>query len=283
LPSGRVLGGATLNFSYRLNSLGVIAPPVSRVGEDELGNAALETMWRLDMPVYYVQHDPARPTGTVPVTFENGQPRYLITPDVAYDYIEPDEELYRHASDTQCLYYGTLAQRSERSRATLLDLIDAAPDALKFLDINLRKDCYTAAIVRDSLRRADVVKMNDEEIAEVASMAGLVVDGPSQFARSLIRRWKLRACVITLGATGSHVVTESGEDAFCPGYKVEVADTIGAGDAFAAGFVSRYLIGASGEESARFGNILGALAASKVGGTAPISAQEIQTLASSRA
>src|SRR6185295_17145412 len=169
LPTGPVLGGAPCNFAYRVNSLGDRAILVTRLGRDELGRKAFERLRQLGLDTSFVQWDDARPTGTVPVTIDGkGVPDFTITPDVAYDYIEATDELRRVIPSVDCIYCGTLVQRSEPSRRALNDLLDAKR-APVLLDLNLRKKCYTTTTIDESLKRATLVKLNETEAAEISS------------------------------------------------------------------------------------------------------------------
>ncbi len=270
LPTENVLGGASLNFANRLCELGDHAFLVSSLGSDELGDAACAELKRLGLPLDWVQVDPNHPTGTVPVTFENGQPRYLITPNVAYDYIEATGEMLSFAAKVDCVYFGTLAQRSPQSHSALIYILEGAKSAVKFLDLNLRKDCYTAESVRSSIAATNILKLNDEECVAVSEMLDWAQSAETEFAKRVVNDFSLDVCVVTLGGKGAIAVTIGNEEFRVSGYNVRVVDTIGAGDAFAAGFVHSYLNGVGIEAALKFGNQLGALAASKKGGTAPI-------------
>ena len=139
LPDCTKLGGAPFNFTYRANTLGNHGLMVSRLGEDEFGRRALAEVRSLGMATTFLQRDPLYPTGTVQVSFDaDNNPDYVITPDVAYDHIEFSQTLLEAAANADCLCFGSLAQRSPKSRATLAGLIEAAALALKFFDINLR-------------------------------------------------------------------------------------------------------------------------------------------------
>ena len=171
-----------------------------------------------------------------------------------------------------------LVQRTPSARSALGRILDAAPRALKFLDINLRKGCFSAETVRGSLERADVLKLNDVEARALRGMLGLRGKTVPALARELRRRWRLDACVVTLGEEGVFAVSEEGELAL-PGRRVQVVDTIGSGDAFSAAFVALRLRGRSLGDCCFFGNVLGALAASRKGATAAIGIDEIERFA----
>jgi len=277
LPQGRTLGGAPFNFAYRVNSLGDVAYPVSRLGRDELGDEAWNLVESFGIDTSCLQRDGSSPTGTVQVFFDaENSPDYYIVPAVAYDFIESTPGLEQVVSTADCLCFGTLIQRSETSRRTLRRLLAKAGSALKLLDINLRKDCYTPETVRQSLEAADVVKLNEKEAPLVAEMMQLPVRSLPELAPELVRRWALDSVVITLGEKGAFAASSKGALVYVPGFRVQVVDTLGSGDAFSAGFIHRLLRGSSLREACLLGNSLGALAATRRGGTAVVSNEEIR-------
>jgi fructokinase len=276
LPSGRVLGGAPANFAYRVNSLGERGLIVSRVGIDPLGQSAVDQLAALGMETSYLQRDDHYPTGTVRVQLDSqGNPDFFIVPGVAYDWIECTEALRRAASKADCLCFGTLVQRTDRSRHTLGEVLRAAPQALKLLDINLRKDCYTPQTIGESLEHADILKLNEQEAAHLAGLFQLTASPLDRFAEEALRRWDLSHCLITLGERGAFMASSFGEKAYSPGYRVRLADTCGSGDACSAGFLHGLLQGEPVAQCLQLGNALGALVATQPGATQPISAPEL--------
>jgi fructokinase len=143
------------------------------------------------------------------------------------------------------------------------------------LDINLRKVCYNPETVSFSLQKADVLKLNEDEVHQLGRMLGVSNQSIGEFCEKMLDKWSLKHCVVTLGEKGSFAISFAGQKVYVPGYKVELADSIGSGDAFSAGFVYKLLRGTSIEQAARFGNILGALVATKEGATCPITLDEI--------
>ncbi len=275
LPSGKRLGGAVLNFAVRMAGLGERALVASRLGADALGDEAMRRMQALGLDTRLIQRDGERATGTVDVKLDaEGVPDFTINPDAAYDCIEPTDELLAEAAGAECICFGTLSQRSTVSRETCARVLAAAGDAVKLLDINLRRDCYTPETVRDSLDRADVLKLNEDELAELGDDFGLATGLVSRVA-ALNESFRLRLCVVTLGGRGAVAVPREGPPVYEPGYRVAVADTVGSGDAFTAGFAHKYLAGADLAECCRYGNALGALVATQPGGTEPIGDAEV--------
>jgi len=276
LPSCTVLGGAPFNFAYRVNSLGDTGLMVSRLGRDELGRKAFEQVVQLGLDTTYIQWDDHLPTGTVQVSFgEDNKPDYFIVPQVAYDQIELTDTLIDTVSTADCLCFGTLSQRSEKSRNTIEQLLERAGQSLKLLDINLRKDCYSLDTIIFSLQKADVLKLNEDEAYQLGGMLDVSSRNIPEFCEKMLTKWALEHCVVTLGEKGAFAMSGGGERVYVPGYKVNLADSIGSGDAFSAGFVNKLLRGLSISDAAGFGNVLGALVATKEGATCPVTLDEI--------
>ncbi len=279
LPSGAVLGGAPFNFIYRINCLGDDGIIISAVGKDDLGRKALEIVSNLGIDKNFIQIVDGYPTGTVNVIFEGNDIDYEINPDVAYDHIRLTELYCDSLKQTDCIYFGTVAQRSKESRKTLYDLLSEANNKLKILDLNLRKDSYTKQIITDSLTFADILKLNNDELKELADMLSLQGNDISALSACIVGRYSLKCSVVTLGSNGALAVSADGEQVSVPGYKTKVVDTVGCGDAFTAGFIYKYLRNSSLAECCRFGNIIGAIVASQKGGTMPISVSDIEGFA----
>lgn len=242
LPEGKKLGGAPANFAYHVSQFGFESRIVSAIGPDMLGEELLSGLGDkgLDCMIESVPY----PTGTVQVELDgNGIPRYDIRQDVAWDNIPFTPGLEALAKTTGAVCFGSLAQRSPVSRDTINRFIDAMPEgSLRIFDINLRQNFYTKDIVCNSMRKCNILKINDEELETVSVMLGLP-DSPQQSrAKALLSMFGLKALILTCGATGSHVFT-SEETSYIATPQVEVADTVGAGDSFTAAFVSGLLKG----------------------------------------
>ncbi|MFO8006332.1 MAG: carbohydrate kinase [Candidatus Brocadiia bacterium] len=277
LPGGPQLGGAPFNFAYRVQSLRDLAHIVTRLGTDELGRRAADRIDELGMDTRFVQWDEEAPTGTVEVDLDDpNNPDFHIVPDVAYDHIEATDELRDAAAEADCLCFGTLVQRTETSRETLEELLAQAGGAVKLLDINLRRNCYNRHTVTVSLKHSDVLKLNDDEVAELDEMLELGTADVPEFARVMIEEWALTDCVVTFGERGAFAASAEGQQVYCPGYRVDLVDTCGSGDAFSAGFIHLLLRGHLLAECCELGNALGALVATKDGATAPISLDEVE-------
>ena len=261
-PSGRRLGGAPANFAYCSHLLGSRAIIASRIGADELGRELRQALQQAAVDSS-LQTDPSHPTGTVQVQLSSeGQPSFQVTEGVAWDFLEWNESWETLARSADAICFGTLAQRSPVSRSSILKFLDAAdPDALRVFDINLRQSFYSRGIITSSLERASILKLNNEELPVLSSMLGAGSGAESAFCQHLLDRFDLQLVCITRGAKGSLMVDRNGMHEH-PGFPVEVADTVGAGDAFTAGLVHERLRGGTLAEINDTANRMGAWVAS---------------------
>lgn len=282
LPSGPVLGGAPFNFMYRVTSLGLSGVMISKLGNDNYGEQALQQMLNLGLRTDCLQRTSDLPTGTVHITLNaDKSPNFTIVPNVAYDAIDYADSLGELVKQAACLCFGSLAQRSEHSRQTLMRLLDEFTGPYALYDINLRKDCYTADIIRASIARSSILKLNDGEVSVVARLYALPETLP-EFVNGLFRVTPLRYCLITLGSHGAYAASASGERVYAPAYQVRLVDTCGSGDAFTAGFLATLLQQQSLREACCVGNALGAMVAEQPGATQPISLEAVQQFMQSR-
>ncbi len=243
LPDGKKIGGAPANFAFHAGQAGMDSRVVSAVGNDALGEEALATLEGKGLNIEAVARVDF-PTGVVNVSLgEQGIPQYDICEGVAWDNIPFTPALANLASQAQAVCWGSLAQRNEVSRKTIFSFLDAMPSdeaRLKVFDINLRQQFYTLEIIEASCRRANVLKINDEELVLVSEMLRLGAGSPEVLCRSLMERYGLRILVLTCGANGSYVFTPV-ETSYRVTPKVQVADTVGAGDSFTATLVGELL------------------------------------------
>ncbi len=242
LPEGKKLGGAPANFAYHAGQFGFDTLAVSALGEDALGEetiAALE-----DRRLSYLMPRIPYPTGTVQVTLdEQGIPTYNIREGVAWDNIPFTPEIEQVARSCQAVCFGSLAQRSVVSRETIAKFLDATPaDCVKIFDINLRQSFFTKEIIEASMRRCNILKINDEELVVVSRMFGLPDLDEEKRCKQLIQEYNLDILVLTCGTNGSYVFTAD-RSYYQPTPKVEVADTVGAGDSFTGSFCAAILKG----------------------------------------
>jgi fructokinase len=276
LPTGPVLGGAPLNFAYRVHSLGHPGIIVSRLGKDDFGQKAREQIVTLAMDDTGLQCDDTYPTGTVEIYFdEDKNPDYTIIENVAYDYIEFSDTLANIVEHADCLCFGTLAQRNTVSRRTLQRLLSKFSGRFRLLDINLRKNCYSTKTIESSLEQANILKLNDEEIAILVDFLGLQGGSIPDQAENLLKHAGLEYCVVTLGERGAFALSHRGEKIYRPGYHVNLVDPCGSGDGFTAGFIHALHQGESLKQACRLGNALGAMVAQQEGATQPISYEEV--------
>jgi fructokinase len=278
LPGGKQLGGAPANFtvmSARLGNRGVIA---SRVGRDALGDEARSYLASLPADLDCLQTDEVHATGSVSVTLLDGQPEYVIHQPVAWDFLAgtPDWLTLARRADAVC--FGTLAQRHDVSRETIHSFLAATSgDCVRVFDVNLRKPFYDARVLADSLRRATLLKLNEIEMPVVMSLLSLEENSGSdeasllRCARLLLDRFPLKLVCVTMGSQGSLLVTCEAHHRH-HGIATEVADTVGAGDAFTAALVCFYLRGAPLAVLNEAGNRWGSWVASQRGAMPALSA-----------
>lgn len=241
-PEGKKIGGAPANFAFHVSQFGIDSCAVSAVGNDLLGDEIVASFEEnnLDYRLARVGY----PTGTVQVNLDReGVPSYVISEGVAWDNIPLDEQLEQLAKQCKAVCFGSLAQRSAVSRASIVSFIEAMPeDSLKVFDINLRQHFYNEEIIRDSMGRADILKINDEEVVIVAQMLKYGTEDFEQVSRRLLADFGLDMVILTCGATGSYVFT-SDDMSWIDTPKVDVVSTVGAGDSFTGSFVAAILKG----------------------------------------
>jgi len=299
------LGGAPFNFAAHARRLGHDVRFISAVGADARGRLALARAGELGLSTRFVRVAPDQPTGIVTVALDaGGQPRFTIHRPAAYDFPHIREEDLRDLLDPEpdWIYFGTLQQTSAEARALTARLMEAAPAAKRFYDVNLRAGCYTASLAGELIRRAAVVKLNEEEVCEVEQMMGMEQDrhavrderaAADYGDRSLIphggtalmrfcergaERFGWEAACVTRAAAGC-VAWVAGQSIEAPGYRVEVADAVGAGDAFAAAFLHGLGAGWPPRRIADFANRVGALVASRAGAIPEWTLEEAEALA----
>jgi len=269
LPTGRQLGGAPANFVCHAQALGAEARLVSRIGTDDLGAEILERMAALGVWTDCIGEDAFRPTGTVGVELDAGQPRYVIHEGVAWDFIEATPCARAAVSSADAVCFGTLAQRSKASRDAIHALIaHAAPNAVRVCDVNLRQHFYTQEILLASLNLASVLKLNDAELPVLASMFGLTGRPRDQIA-SLLEKFDFDLVILTRGAHGS-ILHDGMQWSEHSGINVPVKDTIGAGDSFTAATVLGLLSDWSLDQINEVANEIAAFVCSQAGATPPI-------------
>jgi fructokinase len=266
LPDGKQLGGAPANFAYISTLLGDEGIVASRVGSESLGNEALRQLAALGVTTWFVQSDTGHPTGTVQVDVDHaGQPKFEIAEGVAWDFLEWTPHWQELAAQVDAICFGSLAQRALASRATIRQFLGAArKEAVRVFDVNLRQAFFSQEVLSGSMKAADIVKLNHEELPRIMQLFGLQHRDEIASGDSLMELHHLKLICVTRGCRGSLLVSQQGLNEH-PGYRIRVADAIGAGDAFTAGLVHEYLRGSSLPEMNETANRVGAWVASRVG------------------
>lgn len=240
-PERKVLGGAPANFAYHISQFGFNGYALSAVGNDLLGKEIFSSLE--EKQLNYLIEKTDYPTGTVNVKLNNrGIPEYEICENVAWDNIPFTSATENLAKDTDIVCFGSLAQRSEVSRNTIQKFIQTMPSSsLKIFDVNLRLKFYTKEVIDQSLKLANMMKLNDEEVLHIAELFGWSGDEQS-ICQRLLEDYELKILILTKGTSGSFVFTKK-QTSFLPTPKIKVADTVGAGDSFTAAFTAAYMQG----------------------------------------
>ena len=248
LPEGRKLGGAPANFAYHASQFGFPAYAISAIGNDELGDQTVKELENKQLK--YIMPRIDFPTGTVQVQLdEEGVPTYDIKRDVAWDNIPLTSEIEDIAKHCGCVCFGSLAQRNTVSHNTIHHFLASTPmDCLKIFDINLRQNFYTKEIIQESLSACDILKINDEELVTIGRLFGYPGLDIENKCYLILGKYNLKMLVLTCGTNGSYVF-EPGLKSFQPTPKVEVADTVGAGDSFTGSFAAAILSGMPMQEA----------------------------------
>jgi fructokinase len=271
------LGGAPANFTVMAGRLGNHAVVLSRIGRDHLGRKAVAELDPLPADTEYLQVDHAHATGIVTVRFKDGQPQYSIHQPAAWDFLELTDDWVRLAERADAICFGSLAQRARESRQTIQTLAaQTSSSCVRVFDVNLRAPFYSSEVIQESLELATVMKMNDAEVSLVLGLLGLPANDPDDPAalrngaeRLLGEFPTLRMVAITRGGHGSLLVTREAAHEH-PGVPAQVADTIGAGDAFTAALTHYLMRGAPLAVLNEAGNRWGSWVASQVGAMPPL-------------
>jgi len=267
-PAGKQLGGAPANFAYISTLLGNEGIVANRLGRDALGEEALGQLTNLGLNTAFVQHDAVHPTGTVKVEVDHaGQPKFEFPQGVAWDFLEWTPEWQTLAMQTEAVCFGSLAQRAPQSRSAIRQLLAAMPrGTVRIFDVNLRQAFYSKEVIVESMKVADIVKCNHDELPRLMELFGLRHSDEIASADSLAEMHDLKLICVTRGCQGSLLIGEHGLNEH-PGFRIRVADTVGAGDAFTAALVHEYMRGASLSEMNEAANRAGAWVASETGAT----------------
>lgn len=242
LPEGRKIGGAPVNFAYHAGQFGIDTMAVSAIGNDKLGEDTIAEM--NGKHLNHIFPSVPYPTGSVQVSLdEKGVPAYDIKENVAWDNIPFTNEIESVARSCRAVCFGSLAQRNAVSRSTIRKFIESTPNGcIRIFDINLRQNFYTSNVIHDSLELCNILKINDEEIMLVSRMFNYNSSNIENVCRTIMEDFSLEMVILTCGTKGSYIFTKGGVS-FMPTPKVNVADTVGAGDSFTGSFCAAILRG----------------------------------------
>ena len=274
LPDARLPGGAPMNVAYHLNHLQVPTAMISRIGNDPLGEELLQFISSKGLDTAFIQKDEEQDTGTVLATLNGNNVSYNIIQPVAWDYIQYSIEVQKLVASARYFIFGSLVARNEKSGQTLFELLETAP--YKILDINLRKPHYEKKVLEYLMQHADMLKLNTDELQLLGQWYGLSGSENEQM-QALQQKFHLNTIITTRGDKGAAVLHD-GAYVEHPGFKVQVADTIGSGDAFLAGFISKFIQPAAITEALEFACRMGAFVAGQHGACPKYSVADIGSL-----
>ncbi len=278
LPSGKKLGGAPLNVALRAQSFGNKTKVISAIGNDEIGNEIIDEMKAHSANLEYIQISKKFETSVVLVHLnEKGSATYEIKMPCAWDDITLLDEDVDAVKNSDAFIYGSLIARNGTSRSTLFSLLNKAP--FNVFDVNLRPPHYVQETLLSLMKHADFIKFNDDEIFEICSNMGHTSKQLETCIKFVANSTNTKQICVTLGHAGAVLFTNN-EFVYNKGYKVKVADTVGAGDSFLASIISKLLNGASAQESIDYACAIGAIVASKNGANPEVSMNEIESIMS---
>jgi fructokinase len=274
------MGGAPFNLAAHAAKLGAESYIISALGNDPLGKSVTIRAQRLNVNTSMVNVLDEKKTGIVNVQVDlNGSPTYEIREDAAWDWIKLSNESKSKIANEEWDYFcfGSLAQRTENNRQQLKNVLSTGKFKKVFFDVNLRLNFYTEAILRESFYLAHIVKQNDEEVHEVSKILGIQFYSMEEYGKWLIEQFNIEILVITLGSKGAKIISKEFTRSI-PGVKVEVADTVGAGDSFSAAFLFALNKTNDAYKAARMGCKLGAVVASSTGAVPEYNVDELLSI-----
>ena len=279
-PTHKVIGGAPLNVTLRLKSLGIDVVMISSIGNDENGKKALDYIKENGLNSQFIQQDNLLETGHVIVSLdEKGSASYKIFKPVAWDNIQVNKENLELVSNSNIFVFGSLACRENNSKESLFKLIEKANYTV--FDVNLRPPDYTIDLIVELMNKADFIKMNDEELDEICINLNSYVSTMEEKIQFISKATNTKTICVTKGGDGA-VLFQNEKFYYNKGYKVIVEDTVGAGDSFLASLITKLLLEKKEPQDAiDFASVVGSLVASKKGGNSKISSKEIQQLLNS--
>ncbi|MDG2450312.1 MAG: carbohydrate kinase [Saprospiraceae bacterium] len=264
LPDGNVLGGAPLNVGFHAHQLGATVNIISAVGNDQLGRDAIQAITNRGLSNRLIQIKDDYPTGVAKVDLDqSGAAVYRFGIDAAWDHISKKDEHFDFVRKSDVFIYGSLACRSQKTRVSLFELLEHAPFCV--FDVNLRSPHYTTTNIEMLLHKADLVKMNLEELHIISSWNN--VEGNQKDKMQVISHtYNIGTVIVTAGSTGAHILSAN-EFFFQPSFEVHVKDTVGSGDAFLAALIVKILKGDMMKDALEFASATGAYVTSQEGGT----------------
>lgn len=274
-PDEKRLGGAPLNVAMRFQSLGANVTMLSSVGSDDLGKEALQLIAAQGLDTSNITINPELLTGTVTVTLKEGIPSYRIDENVAWDAIAIGEQEHRKVENADALIFGSLALRKTSNFNTINTLLKDAKYAI--FDLNLREPFYSEELILSLMKKAHFVKMNDEELEYVCQLLEIKSVDLEERLQKISECTSTNSICVTLGANGACLL-HNNQFYTHTGYRVEISDTVGAGDSFLAGLVFSLLQVDPPQKALAFACALGALVASKAGANCKVAPSEISSL-----
>ena len=262
-PTGSWAGGAPFNVAYNLFKMGIDTKMLSRIGNDELGHRLLDQIQNWGITTDFIQIDQEKATGTVLADFdEHGEAIYEIVQEAAWDFIQPLPEHKKLIENSEAFVFGSLITRNKTSQATLLELLEYSK--FRVFDVNFRPPFIDFEFIKKLLHKADLVKMNKAELRTILEYLGEDYIDEDTGIRHLQAYFNLNEIVLTKGSKGARYFISDTAYNF-PAVHIEIADTVGSGDSFLAGFLSKRIQGRSPEEIMKQATSLGAFITSKAG------------------
>lgn len=274
-PAGSRAGGAPFNVAYNLDKMGLEVQMISKIGDDQLGNDLLEQIKSWNISTDYIQIDGEKPTGTVLANFdEHGEAHYDIVNDVAWDHIKLLPEHHALVSNAEAFVFGSLIARNEESKNTLLELVELAK--FRVFDVNFRPPFIDFDLVKTLLGKADLVKMNKAELRQIIEFLGEEYTDEDTSIKHIQNYFDLNEIILTKGSKGARYFVGDKRYNFSA-VSIEITDTVGSGDSFLAGFLSKRILGKTPEEIMKQAITLGAFITSKSGACPDYTYEDFKT------
>ncbi|MDM1555447.1 MULTISPECIES: carbohydrate kinase [Chryseobacterium] len=274
-PTVSRAGGAPFNVAYNLFKMGIDTKMLSRIGNDTLGQELLNQIDQWGITTDFIQVDQERPTGTVLADFdEHGEAQYEIVKEVAWDYIKVLPEHKELIQNSRAFVFGSLIARNEGSKKTLLELLEHSK--FRVFDVNFRPPFIDFEFIKQLLHKADLVKMNKAELRTILEFLGVNYVDEDTSIRHLQHYFNLNEIILTKGSKGARYFVGNTSYNF-PAVHIEIADTVGSGDSFLAGFLSKRIQGRLPEEIMKQAVSLGAFITSKSGACPDYTYEEFRT------